>query len=137
MGGWETTTKSFQCNAPYPYAWNFSYSQTGSPSVSAIGAQFQESPSTYDLLLTNWNLFATDTVDVVIACSKNNFWGGVCGAPQGDPGCPVVSGTSHMYCSKGPVPVCFSTYQERCAANNQLFTCTLDVIVSWCQPCPG
>jgi hypothetical protein len=41
MGGWETTTKSYACAAPFPYAWNFSYTQTGSPSVSAIGANFE------------------------------------------------------------------------------------------------
>lgn len=138
MGGWETTTKSYQCQSPYPYAWNMSYSQTGSPSVSAIGAIFAENPGTYDVLLTNWNLFATDDVTIVVACSKDNsFSGNSCGAPQGDPGCPVVAGSSHMYCSKGPVPVCFSDYQERCQANNLLYQCTIDVIVPWCQPCPG
>ncbi|MEO5766532.1 MAG: hypothetical protein ABIR52_14595 [Casimicrobiaceae bacterium] len=25
MGGWASTTKSYQCQTPYPYAWNFSY----------------------------------------------------------------------------------------------------------------
>jgi hypothetical protein len=138
MGGWATTTKSYQCKSPYPYAWNMSYSQTGSPSVSAIGAIFGENPGTFDVLLTNWNPFATDDVTIVVACSKqNSFSGNSCGAPQSDPGCPVVAGTQHTYCSKGPVPVCFFTYNERCSANNLLYTCTDDVIVPWCQPCPG
>jgi len=138
MGGWASTTKSYQCKEPYPYAWNMSYSQTGSPSVSAIGAIFGENPGTYDVLLTNWNPFATDDVTIVVACSKDNsFSGNSCGAPQSDPGCPTIPGTSHMYCSKGPVPVCFSDYQERCQASNLLYQCTIDVVVPWCQPCPG
>jgi hypothetical protein len=137
MGGWATTTKSYACASPYPYAWGFTYTQTGSPSVSAIGANFEESPGTQDILLTNWNPFATDDVTVVVACSKSNMWGGSCGAPQSDPGCPQVPGSAHMYCSKGPVPVCFSTYQERCAPNNELYSCTIDVVIPWCQPCPG
>jgi len=138
MSGWETTTMSYQCQSPNPYAWNFAYAQTGSPSVSAIGAIFEENPGTYDILLTNWNPFATDDVTIVVGCSKyNSFSGDSCGAPQSDPGCPVVGGSSHMYCSKGPVPVCFSTYNERCSPNNLLYQCTIDVIVPWCQPCPG
>lgn len=138
MGGWASTTKSYQCQSPYPFAWNFTYSQTGSPSVSAIGAIFGENPGTFDVLLTNWNLFATDDVTIIVGCStRNSFDGGSCGAPQGDPGCPVVAGSQHQYCSRGPVPVCFATYQERCSASNLLYSCTIDVIVPWCQPCPG
>ena len=138
MGGWETTTKSYQCQKPYPYAWNMSYSQTGSPSVSAIGAIFGENPGTFDVLLTNWNLFATDDVTIVVACSKDNsFSGNSCGAPQSDPGCPQVPGSQHQYCSKGPVPVCFADYQERCQPSNVLYQCTIDVVIPWCQPCPG
>lgn len=138
MGGWESTTKSYQCQSPYPYAWNFAYSQTGSPSVSAIGAIFEVNPGTFDVLLTNWNPFATDEVSIVVGCSKDNsFSGNSCGAPQSDPGCPVVSGSQHTYCSRGPVPVCFFTWNERCSANNLLYTCTNDVVVPWCQPCPG
>jgi hypothetical protein len=139
MGGWASTTQSYQCAKPYPYAWNFSYAQTGSPSVSAIGAIFAENPGTFDVLLTNWNPFATDDVTIVVACStSNSFTGNSCGNPQADPGCPQVPGSSHMYCSKGPVPVCFSTYQERCQPSNLLYQCTIDVIpVPWCQPCPG
>ena len=139
LGGWATIAPSYQCQAPYPYAWNFSYTQTGSPSVSAIGAIFEDNPGTYDLLLTNWNPFATDDVTIVVGCSKyNSFSGNSCGAPQGDPGCPQVPGSSHTYCSNQVVPVCFSVYQERCQANNLLYQCTIDVIpVPWCQPCPG
>ena len=138
LGGWATIAVSYQCQSPYPFAWGFTYSQTGSPSVSAIGAIFDENPGTFDVLLTNWNPFATDDVTIVVACSKeNSFTANSCGATQSDPGCPVVPGSSHQYCSRGPVPVCFSTYQERCSANNLLYQCTIDVIVPWCQPCPG
>ena len=137
LGGWASTTQSYTCAAPYPYAWNFSYTQTGSPSVSAIGAIFAEYPGNYDVLLTNWNLFATDVVSITVGCSKSNSFGGNCGAPQSDPGCPVVSGTAKTYCSKGPVPVCFSVYQERCQPSNQLYGCVFDVVYGYCQPCPG
>ena len=85
MGGWDSTTMSYQCKTPYPYAWNMSYTQTGSPSVSAIGAIFAENPGTFDVLLTNWNPFATDDVMIVVGCSKrNSFSGNTCGAPQSD-----------------------------------------------------
>jgi hypothetical protein len=137
MGGWASTTKSYACAAPYPYAWGFSYTQTGSPSVSAIGEIGAVSPGNMNILLTNWNPFATDDVSIVVACSKQNSFGGSCGGVQGDPGCPQVPGSGHEYCSKGPVPVCFGTYQERCQPSNQLYQCTDDVIVPWCQPCPG
>ena len=69
MGGWETTTKSYACAAPFPYAWNFTYTQTGSPSVSTIGANFEVSPGRQDVLLTNWNLFATDCIKPIRICS--------------------------------------------------------------------
>jgi hypothetical protein len=139
LGGWATIAVSYQCQNPYPFAWNFSYSQTGSPSVSAIGAIFEVNPGTFDILLTNWNPFATDEVTIIVGCSQfNSFSGNSCNAPGADPGCPVVPGSSHTYCSNRTVPVCFSTYQERCTSNNLLYQCTIDVLpVPWCQPCPG
>lgn len=139
LGGWATKAVSYQCQAPYPYAWNFSYTQTGSPSVSAIGAIFEVNPGTYDILLTNWNPFATDDVTIIVGCSKyNSFYGNSCNAPQSDPGCPVVPGSSHTYCSNAVVPICFSVYQERCQPNKLLYQCTIDVLpVPWCQACPG
>ena len=139
LGGWATIAVSYQCQNPFPFAWGFTYSQTGSPSVSAIGAIFAENPGTFDVLLTNWNPFATDDVTIVVACSKeNSFTANSCGATQGDPGCPTVPGSSHTYCSRGPVPVCFSTYQERCTANNLLYQCAINVLpIPYCQPCPG
>jgi hypothetical protein len=49
-----------------------------------------------------------------------------------------VPGSVHNYCSKGPVPVCFQTYNERCEPSNQLYSCTMPFIpVPYCQPCPG
>lgn len=137
LGGWENMTVSYQCQSPYPYAWSYSYSQTGSPSVSAWGFIFDENPGTYDIHITNWNPFATDDVTIIVGCSKNNsISGNTCGNPQADPGCPLVPGSSKQYCSRGPVPVCFSVYQERCQPSNLLYQCTFD-IYPWCQACPG
>ncbi len=137
MSGWETTTKAYHCKSPYPFAWGMGYSQTGSPSVSAIGGEDGATPGTEGILLTNWNPFQKDEVHITVACSKKNVFGGDCGATQKDPGCPVVAGSQHNYCSSGPVPVCFQTYQERCAPSNQLYSCTIDLLVAWCSPCPG
>jgi hypothetical protein len=137
MNGWETTTQSYTCQSPYPFVANATYTQSGSPSVSVLAVVAEEYPGTEDMLLTNWNLFATDVVWVSLACSKINSFGGTCGAPQSNPGCPTVAGSSHNYCSRGPVPVCIQTFEERCAANNQLYSCTTDLLVTWCSPCPG
>jgi hypothetical protein len=137
LGGWASTTKRYACQQPYPYAWTMTWTQTGRPSVSAIGAIFAVDPGEMDVLLTNWNPFATDDVTITVACSKQNSFGGDCGAVQSDPGCPQVSGSQHTYCSKGPVPVCFSVYEERCEPSNQLYQCTDYIILPWCQPCPG
>lgn len=137
MKGWATTTKSYNCKAPYPYAWQIGYTQTGSPSVSAIPEISGSAPGTINILLTNWNPFQTDRVDITVGCSKHNVFGGTCGAPVSDPGCPVVSGTEHNYCSSGPVPVCFQTYQERCTPSKQLYSCTIDLLLIYCVPCPG
>lgn len=137
MGGWATQGHGFTCRGEYPYAWNFSYAQTGSPSVSAIGVVREVTPGTMDVLFTNWNPFQTDTVSVEVACSKSNSFGGNCGGVVSDPGCPVVPGSEKNYCSKGPVPVCFQTYQERCQPSNQLYDCTIIELIAYCQPCPG
>ena len=141
LSGWQTDANRYTCQAPYLYAWPpFTWVQSGYPSVSAIGATFEAYPSDQDVLLTNWNLFQQDTVYVTISCSKSNPWnnGSNCGAPQDDPGCPVVAGSSKTYCSRGQIPVCFGVYQERCAPSNQLYSCTdLEGLVNYCQPCPG
>jgi hypothetical protein len=112
-------------------------SQTGSPSVSAIGAIFEVSPNTIGILFTNWNPFQTDMVSVVLGCSKNNSFGGDCGAPVDDPGCPVIAGSEKNYCSRGPVPVCFESFQERCQPSNQLYQCNVILLKTYCQACPG
>ena len=137
VGPWESTTKSFQCKAPYLYAWSFTWAQSGSPSVSALGGVAAVNPGTTNILLTNWNPFYTDLVEVNVACSQNNSFGGSCGAPQRDPGCPIVANSQKNHCNTGPVPVCFQNYEERCAPNNQLYRCTIDLGLSWCSPCPG
>lgn len=137
LGPWASTDKGFTCKSPYPYAWSFTWSQSGSPSVSALGAVFAVNPGTEDILLTNWNPIYTDLVIVTLACSKNNSFGGTCGSPQSDPGCPLIPGSQQNHCSPGPIPVCFQTYEERCQPSNQLYSCTIDLLVSWCSPCPG
>ncbi|HEV8455723.1 MAG TPA: hypothetical protein VGQ24_12560 [Gemmatimonadales bacterium] len=137
LAGWGTVDYDYTCLGDHPYVWNFSYSQTGSPSVSALAAIFAVTPGTIGILMTNWNLFATDQVTINLACSKNNSFGGICGGPVDDPACPVVAGSEHNYCSGGPVPVCFQTYQERCQPSNQLYTCTTILLVTYCQACPG
>ena len=137
LAGWGTVDFDYTCLGDHPYVWRFSYSQTGHPSVSTLSAIFAVTPGTIGILFTNWNLFQDDTVTVNLACSKNNSFGGICGGPVDDPGCPVVGGSEHTYCSRGPVPVCFSTYEERCQPSNQLYSCTTILLETYCQACPG
>ena len=138
MNGWASATKSYTCKKPFPFVWGFTKQQTGSPSVSAIGEISAVRPGTMNILLTNWNPFQGDLVQIDLACSKSNSFGGDCGAPVGDPQCPVIPGSEKQYCSRGPVAVCFQTYQERCEPSNQLYSCTIDVLpIPYCQPCPG
>jgi hypothetical protein len=136
LSEWETTRKHYQCKTPYPFGWNASLSQQGS-SVTHIPSVWASDPGTVNVLLTNWNPIYHELVSLTLACSKRNSFGGTCGAVTSDPGCPVIGGSEHNYCSGGPVPVCFQTYQERCSAGNQLFQCTIDLGIAWCQPCPG
>ena len=89
------------------------------------------------MLFTNWNLFQDDQMHAWLACSKVSAFGDTCGEVQKDPGCPVIAGTDHNYCSRGQVPVCFQQFEERCSANNQRYTCTNVLGIAWCQPCPG
>jgi hypothetical protein len=136
LTGWESRLIHYTCQGEYPYAtFNYSYSQTGYASVGAFPTIFAVVPQTLGIAWTNWNPFQTDTVTVTIACSKNNSFGGDCGGPVGDPGCPVVS--QHTYCSRGPVPVCILVFEERCQPNNQLYSCTDTLGLTYCQQCPG
>ena len=137
LGGWASVAMAYTCQAPYPFARKLDYQQTGSPSISAIGVIAAVTPGTYDVLMTNWNLFQDDQVRAWLACSKVSEFGDSCGAVQRDPQCPLIAGTSHNYCSRGPIPVCFQQYEERCPANNQRYTCTIELGIEWCQACPG
>jgi hypothetical protein len=138
LQGWETRDYDVTCSDPqYPYAWGITYTQTGSPSISNLDAIFATTPGTIGILMTNWNPFQTDDVTVTLACSKNNSFGGICGGPVSDPGCPVVAGSEQNHCSPGPVPVCILTYQERCQPANQLYQCTNTLGIAYCQQCPG
>jgi hypothetical protein len=137
LGGWASVAMAYTCQGEYPYPRNLDYQQTGSPSISAVAIQFEVTPGTYDVLFTNWNLFETDQMRAWLACSKVSAFGDSCGDVQTDPECPVISGTYHNYCSKGQVPICFQVFEERCSANNQRYTCTNELGIAWCQPCPG
>jgi hypothetical protein len=138
LGGWETDAVDFTCSDPnYPYYWGNNYTQNGSPSISVSGVITFESPGTFQALVTNWNPFAADDLIVRIACSKSNSFGGDCGGPVSDPGCPEVPGSTQNHCSGGPVPVCILTYQERCQPGNQLYQCTNTLGIAYCQQCPG
>ena len=138
LQGWETRAYDATCSDPnYPYVWGITYTQTGSPSVSNLDAISAVTPGTIGILMTNWNPFQTDDVFVRLACSKNNSFGGICGGPVSDPGCPVVAGSTQNHCSSGPVPVCILTYQERCQPTNQLYQCTNTLGIAYCQQCPG
>jgi len=137
LGGWDTIAQGYTCKGEYPYARAYTYWQTGRPSISAMGIIRDVTPQTYDIMLTNWNLFADDQFGIILACSKINQNGDSCGGPQRDPGCPVISGTDHNYCSRGPVPVCIQEWEERCSANKQRYTCTDELLITWCQACPG
>ncbi|MEO6323500.1 MAG: hypothetical protein ABIT01_19145 [Thermoanaerobaculia bacterium] len=137
MGGWASTTKSYICKAPYPYAWRIDYTQTGSPSVSNLDEISAAYPGEINVLMTNWNPFQADLVTIQVGCSKNNSFGGVCGAPVSDPQCPVVAGSTRTSCARGPVPVCIFFFQERCPATNQLYSCTDILGLAYCSPCPG
>ena len=123
MGGWASTTKSYACASPFPYAWDFSYTQTGSPSVSAIGANFEDSPGQAGHPVDKLESFATDDVTITVACSKSNHWGGTCGAPSPIPDVRKFPARPTCIAAGARCPCAFSTYQERCAANNQLYAC--------------
>jgi hypothetical protein len=134
LGGWATVAYDLTCTDPnYPYYWNYNQSQTGSPSISVTGVTTFDSPGMLQSLITNWNPFATDDLTVRLACSKSNSFGGNCGGPVSDPGCPVVEGSTQNHCSGGPVPVCILTYQERCQPTNQLYQCTNTLGIAYCQ----
>jgi len=137
IGPWGSIAQGYTCVGAYPYANYYTYIQTGSPSISAMGIVRDVTPQTYDILMTNWNLFAHDKVEVILACSKYNINGGSCGGVQRDPNCPVIGGSQHTYCNGGPVPVCIQDWNERCSANQQLYQCTDELAITWCTPCPG
>lgn len=137
--GSHTGERNFTCAGEYPYAWNYTYVNAGPHGLpTSTGIVSGEYPGTMDVLFTNWSVYKTGTITVTLACSKNNPFGGTCGGPVNDPKCPVVSGSYRHNCtSAGGVPVCIGFWQERCAANNQLFSCTNTEVFDWCQPCTG
>ena len=134
---WATVHQVYACKgAPYVYPYGYTYSQSGSPSVSAFWDGGTD-PLAFGIILTNWNPVYADLVEITIACTSINHSAGNCGDPQSDPGCPLIQGSQQNHCTGPPVPVCFQTYEERCTANNQRYSCTIDLGISWCSPCPG
>ena len=139
MWGWHTGRMFFDCKMPYPYVWNYSYTEEDGSGVTSLGYQFEESPQSFDIWFTNWSVYQTGTITVTLACSKTNSWGGdACGPIVDDDMCPVIPGTTKFNCSKTFPGVCFSTYKERCSATSPILDCTLDSIFgAWCQAeCP-
>jgi hypothetical protein len=137
LSGWDTLLYDFYCRGEYPYFWAFSYTQSGHPSVSNIASSASDYPDWVRILFTNWNPFQTDDVFVTLACSKDNKWANECGGGVFDPGCPQVPGSEKDFCNNTRLPICVSTYEERCPDTKQLYRCTIEFGLSWCQPCPG
>jgi hypothetical protein len=135
MWGWHTGRQFFDCQAPYPYVWNYTYTEAGGSGVTSIGYQFEESPQSYDIWFTNWSVYQTGSIVVTLACSKTNSWAGNdCGPVIDDPMCPIVPNSTHYNCSKTFPGVCFSTHQEQCSATSPILDCTLDFVFRpWCQ----
>jgi len=142
LQGWDTQKYDFYCRDDYPYFWAFSYTQTGYASVSNIATSSSEYPDWVGILFTNWNPFQDDVVSVTLGCSKDNQFANECGGGILDPGCPQVADSEKDFCNNTRLPICVSTYAERCPGTNQsypnqFFRCTIEFGFSWCQPCPG
>ena len=135
MWGWHTGRIFFDCKAPYPYVWNYTYTEADGSGVTSIGYQFAESPQSFDIWFTNWSIYKTGTIAVTLACSKTNSWAGqACGPVEDDPMCPIIAGSTQFNCSKTFPGVCFSTHKERCSASSPILDCTLDFVFRpWCQ----
>jgi hypothetical protein len=136
MWGWHTGRLFFDCKGPYPYVWNYTYTEADGSGVTSIGYQFEESPQSFDIWFTNWSIYQTGTILVTLACSKTNSWaGGGCGPIIDDPMCSVLPDTTKFNCSKAFPGVCFATYQERCSASDPILDCTIDTVFfpPWCQ----
>lgn len=135
LWGTHTGRVYVDCQAPYPYVWNYTYTEADGSGVTSIGYQFEESPQSFDIWFTNWSPYKTGTISVTLACSKTNQWaGGACGPIIDDDMCPVLPGTTKFNCSKTFPGVCFSTYQERCSPSSPILDCTQDSFFgAWCQ----
>ena len=134
MWGWHSGRRYFDCQAPYPYVWDYSYTEADGSGVTSIGYQFEESPQSYDIWFTNWSVYQTGSIVVTLACSKNNSWkGDPCGPVTDDPRCPIVPGSTVSNCSKTFPGVCFSTHKEQCSPTSPILDCTIDFAWAWCQ----
>jgi len=137
MRGSQTGEEDYPCTGEYPYVWNYTYVNAGPHGLpTSIATTFADSPQSIEILFTNWSVYETGTMTVTLACSKNNPFGGVCGAPIQDLLCPVIPGTERQYCSRTIVPVCINFWKERCS-NGQLYQCSEWPLADFCQPCPG
>jgi hypothetical protein len=139
LSGWDTLSYDYYCKPPYPFFWAFSYTQTGSPSVSNIATSGDTYPGWVRILFTNWNPFQTDDVTVTLACSKNNMWAGECGpGVWPEPQFPQVPGSEKDSCrNTRSIPMCIQTFEERDPATGQIYKCQSSTLFTWCQPCPA
>ena len=135
MWGWHTGRRYFDCQGPFPYVWDYSYTEADGSGVTSIGYQFAESPQSFDIWFTNWSVYTTGSIVVTLACSKTNEWKGQpCGPVMDDPMCAIVPGSTVFNCSKTNPGVCFSTHKEQCSATSPILDCTLDFVFRpWCQ----
>ena len=134
LWGWHTGRVFFDCKAPYPYVWDYSYTEADGSGVTSIGYQFEESPQSYDIWFTNWSVYQTGSIVVTLACSKTNSWkGDGCGPIIDDPECTVIPGSTVQNCSKTFPGVCFSTFKEQCTPTSPILDCTIDYAWDWCQ----
>jgi hypothetical protein len=138
LWGWHTGRIFFDCQAPYPYVWDYSYTEADGSGVTSIGYQFAESPQSYDIWFTNWSIYQTGSIVVTLACSKTSSWkGDPCGPVTDDPQCPIIQGSTVYNCSKTFPGVCFSTHKEQCSSTSPILDCTIDYAWAWCQAeCP-
>jgi len=138
--GWQTSGWAYYCTGDHPYFYGLQQgyidSYTWDNSCFTVTEDiFVDGPNKLDVTITNWCL-KEETITVTLGCSSKPPPGvascTTVGGPVSDPGCPQSNVKN--YCSRGPVPVCFQTYQETCA-NKTSYFCTMTFGVAYCLQC--
>jgi hypothetical protein len=142
--GWQTSGWAYYCTGDHPYYWglgynyavNFSFDNTCFSVIENIFAE--GTPNKFDATLTNWCL-DDQSITVTLGCSAQPppGFGPACnyvGNPVSDPGCPTSNIANH--CSSTNPAVCFQTSTETCS-NGTTYSCTTDLLVTWCYQCAG